>query len=125
MPIYRETLQLGGQGESYDPMKIFLFDHCDAFEDEKKHKQMICSETCITLGTRSLPSADEEYSKKLFKNGQIFSGYHVKTINGPYDYCYKIWTDRRLPVGVLNLVNVDLIYILAITKLIKPTYVTI
>ncbi|RXG55356.1 hypothetical protein Avbf_15325 [Armadillidium vulgare] len=116
MPSYIESFDLKASKDSESSVRIHVFDYIDpnvAIPSSSKiktegqigtriKKQLICTAPCLFFGTKNLTSFEKEKWETLLQKGQQFEGYFIRTINGKYDFCYKIWTNRRLPFAPLN-----------------------
>ncbi|KAB7498692.1 hypothetical protein Anas_11209 [Armadillidium nasatum] len=114
MPSYTDTFELKASKDSESSVSIHVFDYIDPnvaipsskikMEGQIKSikKQLICTSPCLFFGTKNLTSLEKEKWETLLQKGQQFEGYFIRTVNGKYDYCYKIWTNRRLPFAPLN-----------------------
>lgn len=102
MPVYCESFLVSGGDPS---LQIHVFDYVNTRTESERNqakstKQLISLYPCIFLGTKNLAQLDDSGREVALKRGKTFEGYFIRTKNGTYDYCYKIWTNRRLPVSI-------------------------
>ena len=89
MPKFRRTFDID------ENEKAYVFD----YSTPHGQRQLISMSSCIYhKGRRPLTLLEADHPKAKIEDGHEFQGYIVKTKNGPYDYCTKLWDYGRVSI---------------------------